>query len=150
MQFNLPKKCGWFYILQLSHNKIWGFGITVQAEARLRKGYCNPSCSKQEFWHMYYGDINQITDLENHLKSEWSNKMHVLFEKRLEWFDPKHNLSGSDIKLFCDERIIDYQYNNLYSVKAEHLPYSPGKYFKYIKNDPGKFLEPVTLSHTVL
>ena len=146
MQFNLPEKCGWFYILQLSYNKIWGFGITSKPlGTRLRK-YCNSSCSKEEFWHLYYGDINQIVDLESHLKSEWGNKMAILFEKPLEWLDPKHNLTGADLKSFCDERIVDYPYDKVYSVKSEHLPYSPVKSFKDIKNEPERFLEPVVLT----
>jgi hypothetical protein len=141
---HLSKRNGWFYIIQLSYNGIWGFGITRGIEHRLRNGYCNPSCSKQEFSHLYYGDYTQITEIERHLKNEWREYRHSLFSgNKLEWIDPKFDITGDDIKSFCENRIYHYPHDKVFSVKAEHLPYSPGKYFKTINDEPESFLEEV-------
>lgn len=137
----LTKKNGWFYIIRHSLSNVWGFGITLDAESRLRKGYCNPSCSKQEFVTMYYGDYRQITDLERHLKNQWEDYRIALFDEKLEWIDPKYPIIGKDIEVFCEDRIFHYPYKNIYKVKSEHLPFSPSKYFDTINDEPDRFLE---------
>lgn len=144
-KMQLSKRTGWFYIIFHTLSKSWGFGITINEESRLRKGYCNPSNSRQEFCMMYYGDYQQITDLERHLKNEWKEYMSILYEERLEWIDPVKypEITGEDIQNFCENRIYHYPYNNVYRVKAEHLPYKPSKYFKNIKTEPDTYLEVV-------
>lgn len=137
---NIQGKYGWFYIIQLAHNGKWGFGITMGLEGRLRKGYCNPSAEKQVFSHVYYGKYSQITALERHLKNQWKDKLLVLYDNKLEWLDPKHNLTGQDIIDFIEARS-KAVYPDIYRVKQEHLPFSPSKVFKDIKDEPEKFLE---------
>lgn len=139
-KINLQSKCGWFYIIQLSHNGKWGFGVTLNAESRLRKGYCNPSAEKQTFQHLYYGTYTQIRSLERHLKNQWNKKMLVLYNVKLEWFDPKCNLTGNDIVEFVENRS-KAVYPEIYRVKSNHLPFEPSNYFKNIKDEPEKFLE---------
>lgn len=139
-KINLQSKCGWFYIIQLSHNGKWGFGVTLNAESRLRKGYCNPSAEKQTFQHLYYGTYTQIRSLERHLKNQWNKKMLVLYNVKLEWFDPKCNLTGNDIVEFVENRS-KAVYPEIYRVKSDHLPFEPSNYFKNIKDEPEKFLE---------
>lgn len=143
LKINLQSKCGWFYIIQLSHNGKWGFGITLNVESRLRKGYCNPSAEKQTFKHLYYGSYTQIRALERHLKNQWNKKMLVLYNEKLEWFDPKHNLTDNDIVDFVEDRI-KAVYPEIYRVKSEHLPFEPSNYFKNIKDEPEKYLEIIT------
>lgn len=140
LEFNLQSKCGWFYIIQLSHNGKWGFGITLNADSRLRKGYCNPSAEKQVFSYLYYGKYSQITALERHLKNEWKDKLLTLFDDKLEWIDPKFNIDGSQISNFIEERC-KAVYPEVYRIKKDYLPFSPCKVFKGIKDSPDKFLE---------
>jgi hypothetical protein len=139
----LSSKNGWFYIIFHSLRKSWGFGITLDEESRLRKGYCNPSNSKQEFSILFYGDYNQITDLERHLKYEWKEYMSILYNEELEWIDDAKYpmITGKDIQLFCENRIFHYPYKDIYRIKTEHLPYKPSKYFVDIEENPEYFLE---------
>jgi hypothetical protein len=139
-KFKMDTKCGWFYIIQLSHNGKWGFGITLNVDSRLRKGYCNPSAEKQVFSHLYYGKYSQITALERHLKNQWKDKLLVLYDEKLEWFDPKKSVDGEQIVEFVEDRCRAV-YSEIYRVKKDHLPFSPSKLFKGIKDDPNKFLE---------
>lgn len=134
---------GWFYIIQLAHNGKWGFGITMNPDSRLRKGYCNPSAEKQVFSHLYYGKYSQIRALERHLKNQWSDKMLVLFDDKLEWIDPKHKVTGKDIVKFVDARC-KAVYPEIFKVKKEHLPFSPSKVFKNVKDSPDVFLENIS------
>jgi hypothetical protein len=71
----LPGECSWFYILELLHNQIKGFGITTNAERRLRKGYCYPSASIQTFCNLYYGKRSQIEALERWFKKEYRSEL---------------------------------------------------------------------------
>lgn len=139
-KINLQSKCGWFYVIQLAHNGKWGFGITLNAESRLRKGYCNPSAEKQKFKHLYYGTYTQIRALERHLKNQLNDKMLVLYKEKLEWFDPKHNIDGDQIVKFVEDRC-KAVYTEIFRVKSAHLPFEPTNYFKSIKDEPDKFLE---------
>jgi hypothetical protein len=139
-KFKIDTKCGWFYIIQLSHNGKWGFGITLNVDSRLRKGYCNPSAEKQVFSYLYYGKYSQITALERHLKNQWKDKLLVLYDEKLEWFDPKKNVDGERIVEFVEDRCRAV-YSEIYRVKKDHLPFSPSKIFKGIKDEPEKFLE---------
>jgi hypothetical protein len=112
----------------------------MNAESRLRKGYCNPSAEKQVFCHMYYGKYSQIVALERHLKNQWKDKLLVLFDEKLEWFDPKHKIDGKQITKFVEDRCKTV-YPEIYRVKKEYLPFSPSKVFKDIKDNPDSFLE---------
>ena len=144
LNFNIQGKYGWFYIIQLSHNGKWGFGITLNADSRLRKGYCNPSAEKQMFCQLYYGKYSQIVALERHLKNQWSDKLLVLYDNKLEWIDPKTNLTGQDIVNLIELRCTAV-YPEIYRIKQEFLPFSPSKIFKDIKDDPSKYLENISL-----
>jgi len=127
-------------VIQLAHNGKLGFGITMNAESRLRKGYCNPSAEKQVFSHLYYGTYTQITALERHLKNEWNDKRLVLYKDKLEWLDPKYNITKDQVVDFVEDRC-KAVYPEIYRVKMEHLPFEPSNYFKSIKDDPEHFLE---------
>lgn len=139
-QFNLESKCGWFYVIQLMHNGKWGFGITLNPDLRLRKGYCNPSAEKQFFSNLYYGDYNQIRALERHLKNQWREKMLILYKEKLEWLDPATKITGKEICQFVEERSIAV-YPKIYRIKQEYLPFEPSLVFKNIKGSPEKYLE---------
>lgn len=141
-KINLSGQLGWFYIIQLSHNGKWGFGITTNPELRLRKGYCNPSAEKQTFCKLYYGKYSQIRALERHLKNQWKSKMLTLYNHRLEWLDPKHNITGNEISEFVENRCIAV-YPEIYRVKSDFLPYEPSHIFKNIKESFDKFLETI-------
>ena len=145
-KITLSGDCSWFYMLELSHNKIKGFGITTSAERRLKKGYCYPSASIQTFCNLYYGKRSQIQALERWFKNEHRSELLVLIDKKLEWIDPKSELNDLDLMVSTvEDRIISCNYNEIYRVKKEHLPFSPGKVFKDIKDNPDMFLEQITV-----
>ncbi len=142
-KIKLPEKCGWFYILRLRHNGIWGFGITSNKNIKnyLQKRYINPGANKdQVFDNLYYGKLSQIRALENHLKNQWGDKLLILFTDKLEWFDPTHTIDGNQIVEFVEARC-KTSYPDIYRVKKEYLPFSPSNVFKDIKDDPDKYLE---------
>jgi hypothetical protein len=136
----LPQKCGWFYILTLSFNGTLGFGITLGLSRRLQKGYCNPTASRQVFSHLYYGKYSQIIGLERYIKNQWGDKRLILFNERLEWFDPVHRITDDALVQFLEGRC-QVRYPDIYRVKSDHLPFSPGDHFKDIKERPNHFLE---------
>lgn len=144
-KITLPEKCGWFYILKLRHNGIWGFGITSSKNIKnyLQKRYINPGANKdQVFDNLYYGKLSQIRALESHLKNEWNDKLLVLFTDKLEWFDPKENVNGKKITKFIESRC-KANYNEIFRVKKEFLPFSPSNVFKDLRDDPNKYLEKI-------
>lgn len=144
-KIKLPEKCGWFYILQLRHNGIWGFGITSNKSIKnyLQKRYINPGANKdQVFDNLYYGKLSQIRALEDHLKNQWGDKLLILFTEKLEWFDPKDKVDGKQIIDFVEARCKS-NYSDIYRIKKEYLPFSPSNVLKNITDDPDKFLEKI-------
>jgi hypothetical protein len=138
----LPGECSWFYLIELWHNHIKGFGITMNVDRRLTKGYCNPSASIQKFFHLYYGKRSQIQALERWFKNEYRSELLVLLDKKLEWIDPKSELADlSAMVKVIEERIEVAGYDEIYRVRSKHLPYKPGPYFKDIKLNPDFYLE---------
>ena len=145
-KINLPEKCGWFYILKLRHNNIWGFGITSSKNIKnyLQKRYINPGANKdQVFDYLYYGKMSQIRALESHLKNEWGDKLLILFTEKLEWFDPEKNVNGEQIVDFVESRC-KTNYSDIYRVKANYLPFSPSNVFKNLTDDFDKYLGEIT------
>jgi len=144
-KITLSGECSWFYMLELSHNKIKGFGITKNAEQRLCKGYCYPSASIQTFCNLYYGKRSQIQALERWFKNEYRSELLVLIDRKLEWIDPNSELDDLQkmIKII-EDRILACNYTEIYRVKSKYLPYQPSKYFAEVKNDPDRFLEDIT------
>jgi len=142
-KIKLPEKCGWFYILQLRHNGIWGFGITKNANIKnyLQKRYINPGANKdQVFDNLYYGKLSEIKALEGHLKNEWGEHLLILFTEKLEWFDPEKNIDGNQIVNFVETRC-KTNYPEIFRVKKEFLPFSPQNTFSEIRENPSHFLE---------
>jgi hypothetical protein len=140
----LTGDCSWFYILELSHNNIKGFGITTSAERRLKKGYCYPSASIQTFCNLYYGKRSQIQALERWFKNQYRSDLLVLIDRKLEWIDPNSDLNDLQkmIKII-EDRIVSCNYTEIYRIKKEYLPFSPSKVFKDIKDDPAMYLETI-------
>jgi hypothetical protein len=140
----LTGDCSWFYILELSHNNIKGFGITTSAERRLKKGYCYPSASIQTFCNLYYGKRSQIQALERWFKNQYRSDLLVLIDRKLEWIDPNSDLNDLQkmIKII-EDRIVSCNHTEIYRIKKEHLPFSPSKVFKDIKDDPAMYLETI-------
>jgi len=140
----LTGDCSWFYLLELSHNNIKGFGITTNEERRLKKGYCYPSASIQTFCNLYYGKRSQIEALERWFKNQHRSQLLVLIDRKLEWIDPSSELNDlQKLVSTIEDRIVVCNYTEIYRVKSNHLPYRPSKYFSNIKNDPDKFLETI-------
>lgn len=145
MPIKLSEKCGWFYILKLRHNNIWGFGITSSKNIKnyLQKRYINPGANKdQVFDNLYYGKLSQIRALESHLKNEWGDRLLILFTDKLEWFDPKENIDGPEILNFIESRCKSH-YSEIFRIKKEYLPFSPTNVFKNLRDDPDKYLEKI-------
>ena len=140
----LTGDCSWFYILELSHNNIKGFGITTSAERRLKKGYCYPSASIQTFCNLYYGKKSQIEALERWFKNQYRSELLVLIDRKLEWIDPKSDLNDLEKMIkTIEDRMVSCNYTEIYRIKKEHLPFSPSKVFKDIKDKPNEFLETI-------
>ena len=142
-KIKLPEKCGWFYILKLRHNGIWGFGITKSANIKnyLQKRYINPGANKdQVFDNLYYGKLSEIKALEDHLKNEWGEDLLILFTEKLEWFDPEKNIDGKQIVNFIEARC-KTNYPEIFRVKKKFLPFSPQNTFTELRENPDQFLE---------
>ena len=138
----LTGDCSWFYMLELLHNNIKGFGITTNEEKRLKKGYCYPSASIQTFCNLYYGKRSQIQALERWFKNQYRSDLLVLIDRKLEWIDPRSELNDlQKMVKIIEDRILSCNYTEIYRIKKEHLPFSPSKVFKDIKDDPALFLE---------
>jgi len=143
-KITLSGDCSWFYLLKLTHNQTKGFGITTNVERRLKKGYCYPSASIQSFCNLYYGKRSQIQALERWFKNEYRSELLVLIDRKLEWIDPKSELNDlQKMVSTIEDRIASCNYTEIYRIKKEHLPFSPGKVFKDIKDDPDTFLETI-------
>jgi hypothetical protein len=128
------------------YNKIKGFGITTNAERRLRKGYSYPSASIQTFCNLYYGKRSQIEALERWFKNEYRSELLVLIDRKLEWIDPKSELNDlRKIVKTIEDRIISSNYTEIYRIKKDFLPFSPSKIFKDIKDTPELYLEHIKL-----
>ena len=144
-KIKLPEKCGWFYILQLRHNGIWGFGITKSANIKnyLQKRYINPGANKnQVFDFLYYGKLSEIKALEDHLKHEWGEHLLILFTDKLEWFEPSANIDGKQIVNFIEARC-KTNYSEIFRVKNEFLPFRPTNILKNLQDNPDTFLETI-------
>jgi len=142
-KIKLPEKCGWFYILKLRHNGIWGFGITKSANIKnyLQKRYINPGANKEQvFDNLYYGKLSEIKALEDHLKNEWGDQLLILFTEKLEWFDPEKNIDGKQIVNFIEARC-KTNYPEIFRVKKKFLPFSPQNTFAELRENPDQFLE---------
>lgn len=142
-KIKLPEKCGWFYILRLRHNNIWGFGITENQNIKnyLIKRYINPGANKgQEFDFLYYGKMTQIRALENHLKNQWGEHLLVIHTEKLEWFDPESKIDGDQTVEFIDARCKN-NYPEIFRVKQKFLPFGADNTFDKIRENPDKFLE---------
>lgn len=141
-KITLPGDCSWFYMLELTHNQIKGFGITTNAERRLRKGYCYPSASIQTFCNLYYGKKSQIEALERWFKNEYRSELLILIDKKLEWIQPKSELNDlTKLVKIVEDRVISSNYNEVYRIKKEYLPFGPCNVFKGIKTNPDTYLE---------
>jgi hypothetical protein len=141
----LPKgKCGWLYGITLTYNNREGFGITGQTtpRSRLVKGYCNPSASTQTFRSLWYGFYQHIISVETFIKNQYGDKLLVLLDKKLEWFDPEYNITHQDLIQIVEKRIKDKNYN-IYRVQNNHLPFTPRTSYKDFKNNPSVFLETI-------
>jgi len=141
-KIKLPEKCGWFYVLRLRHNGTLGFGRTAIKNIKnyLQKRYIYPCANKdQVFDYLYYGKYSQICALENHIKNELSDKLLILCKDKVEWFDPKENITDKQLLDFIEKRC-KLHYPEIFKVKKEFLPFSPSNVFKNLHEDLDKFL----------
>lgn len=144
-KIKLPKKCGWFYILRLRHNNIWGFGITENQNIKnyLMKRYINPGANKgQVFDNLYFGKMSQIRALENHLKNEWGEHLLIIHTEKLEWFDPSSNITGDETVKFVEARCKN-NYPEIFRVKQKFLPFGADDTLDKIRENPDIFLETI-------
>ena len=135
----------WFYVIKTSHNDTLGFGITIHLSKRLVDGYCNPSAAKQQFSKLYYGENLHINQLEKYIKQVYSSKRLNFTNTRtrkLEWIDPKNNVSIEDLIDTVEDRILGYPLP-IKRIKDKFLPYTLDNpdIFKTINENPDLFLE---------
>ena len=140
----------WFYIIKTSHNNTLGFGITIHLPKRLVDGYCNPSAAKQQFSKLYYGENLHINQLEKYIKRVY-NKQRLNFTntrtRKLEWIDPKHNITIEELIEIVEDRIQGYPLP-IKRIKNKFLPFTIDNtdIFKTIDENPDLFLEQVKLT----
>jgi len=142
----------WFYIIQTSHNDTLGFGITIHLSKRLVDGYINPSAAKQEFSKLYYGENLHINQLEKYIKRFYSMKRLNFTNTRtrkLEWIDPKHNISMQELINVVEDRIVGFPLP-INRIKNKFLPFTIDNtsVFNTIGENPDLFLEQVKLTKT--
>jgi len=135
----------WFYVIKTSHNDTLGFGITIHLSKRLVDGYCNPSAAKQQFSKLYYGENLHINQLEKYIKQVYSNKRLNFTNTRtrkLEWIDPKYDISIEDLIDTVEDRILGYPLP-IKRIRDKFLPYTLDNpdIFKTINENPDLFLE---------
>ena len=135
----------WFYVIKTSHNDTLGFGITIHLSKRLVDGYCNPSAAKQQFSKLYYGENLHINQLEKYIKQVYSNKRLNFTNTRtrkLEWIDPKYDISIEDLIDTVEDRISGYPLP-IKRIRDKFLPYTLDNpdIFKTINENPDLFLE---------
>lgn len=135
----------WFYVIKTSHNGTLGFGITIHLSKRLVDGYCNPSAAKQQFSKLYYGENLHINQLEKYIKQVYSNKRLNFTNTRtrkLEWIDPKNDISIEDLIDTVEDRILGYPLP-IKRIRDKFLPYTLDNpdIFKTINENPDLFLE---------
>jgi hypothetical protein len=137
----------WFYVIKTSHNDTLGFGITIHLSKRLVDGYCNPSAAKQQFSKLYYGENLHINQLEKYIKQVYSNKRLNFTNTRtrkLEWIDPKNDISIEDLIDTVEDRILGYPLP-IKRIRDKFLPYTLDNpdIFKTINENPDLFLEQI-------
>jgi hypothetical protein len=137
----------WFYVIKTSHNDTLGFGITIHLSKRLVDGYCNPSAAKQQFSKLYYGENLHINQLEKYIKQVYSSKRLNFTNTRtrkLEWIDPKYDISIDDLIDTVEDRISGYPLP-IKRIKDKFLPYTLDNpdIFKTINENPDLFLEQI-------
>jgi len=135
----------WFYVIKTSHNDTLGFGITIHLSKRLVDGYCNPSAAKQQFSKLYYGENLHINQLEKYIKQVYSSKRLNFTNTRtrkLEWIDPKYDISIEDLIDTIEDRISGYPLP-IKRIRDKFLPYTLDNpdIFKTINENPDLFLE---------
>lgn len=135
----------WFYVIKTSHNDTLGFGITIHLSKRLVDGYCNPSAAKQQFSKLYYGENLHINQLEKYIKQVYSSKRLNFTNTRtrkLEWIDPKYDISIEDLIDNIEDRISGYPLP-IKRIRDKFLPYTLDNpdIFKTINENPDLFLE---------
>jgi len=138
----------WFYIIKTSHNDTLGFGITAHLSKRLVDGYCNPSAAKQQFSKLYYGENLHVNQLEKYIKRVYSSKRLNFTNTRtrkLEWIDPKYDISMQELIEVVEDRIVGYPLP-ISRVKGKFVPYTLDNpdVFRTITENPDLFLEEIT------
>lgn len=148
MSATLNSDFSWFYNIVQSHTLVLGYGITTRPDPWNRLIEYSRSCaSPQQFCNLYYGNTNQIKDLERYVKSQWNKyRLDEFSDKKLEWLDPKHKLNISDLEYLVESRIINYPYESIKKVKSKFLPFSIDNQglFDDINLNSGKYLDDIT------
>jgi len=148
MSIILPYDSAWFYNIVQAQTLTLGYGITIRPDPWDRViEYSRACAAAQQFCNLYYGNINQIKDLERYVKTQWNKyRLDEFSDKKLEWLDPQHKIEVSDLEKLVADRIINYPYDTIRKVKKEFLPFSVDKQglFDSIDLNPDKFLEDVT------
>jgi hypothetical protein len=109
--------------------------------------YSRTAASPQQFCNLYYGNTNQIKDLERYVKSQWNKyRLNEFSERNLEWLDPQHKINVSDLEKLVESRIVNYPYDTIKKVKKIYLPFSVDNQglFDNIILQPEQYLEDIT------
>lgn len=137
----------WFYNIVQAQVLVLGYGITTRSDPWDRLMEYSRSCaSPQQFCNLYYGNVNQIKDLERYVKSQWNKyRLDEFSDKKLEWLDPQYKIEVPDLEKFVADRILNYPYDTIRKVKRDFLPFSVDNQglFDTINLDPNKFLEDI-------
>ena len=148
MSATLNSDFSWFYNIVQSHTLVLCYGITSRPDQWSRLMEYSRSCaSPQQFCNLYYGNTNQIKDLERYVKSQWNKyRLDEFSDKKLEWLDPQYKIEISDLEKLVESRIVNYPYDTIKKVKNKFLPFSVDNQglFDNINLESGKYLEDIT------
>lgn len=134
------------YVIQTKHNGILGFGVCADPRRRLQDYVAHSACV-QEFACLYYGNKTDIDELEDHVKSAWSNiRLNINGRWKWEWLDPESGKSIDDLVELIDGKIEGHPMPSVRKLRQELLPfknyYSKSEIRKECLNyDPDKYLD---------
>ena len=140
---------GYMYGIRLAHpvpntgDHLGKLGKTKRKQPKFRlRDYIEHSGCLQNLFALWFGLFSVVEDIEDHNKSQYRNKRLLLLDDNLEWFDPAARVSNQDMIDMVETRVRAKGYQDeIFRVKAEHLPYTHRSNYKDILKDPNKYLE---------
>jgi hypothetical protein len=92
-----------------------------------------------------FGLYQRLESVENFIKSQYRDKSLVLIDDELEWFTLESGITNQDLVDIVDNRIKQMDFaDEVFRIKAEHLPFTHRTNYKNLMRNPELFLEKIT------